>query len=454
MNEDLDRIDQLVAEHADRHDRYRAYRQYYDGDHDTQLTKRMRRFLQIKYGEEFNSNHCPIVVDALSERLTVTGFEAGGQADVIWQWWQDNRMDGVQGIVHLSAVRDGDTYLMVEWDNEASRPAFTPELAYDGTEGVHVFYSGRRQVPTMAMKVWKEGAAVTRLNLYYPDRIERYVKTAALEGRWAPYQGDDPPVSWWTDTGQEGSEPLGIPIVHFRNRDQGYNYGQSELRDVVPLQNALNKSIIDVLAAADTTGFRVYWMIGDNPGSLPLLPGSWVYSPKPPDKVQMGVFPGEDLEKLLEVKDHFAMEIAKITRTPTSYFQMSRLRPAEGTLKQEEAGLVARAKSRTIYFGNSWEHAMEIARRLHNAFGEGGMDEAQRIEALWADVETRNEKEHIETLAVKREKLGVPKTRIWREAGYDQDQIDEMMESPEYQASVAAANMASAGFEAMRGERG
>ena len=63
----------------EREGRYRAYREYYDGEHDTQLTDRQRQYLQLKVGEEFNGNYRPIVVDALVERLTVTGVETGDQ---------------------------------------------------------------------------------------------------------------------------------------------------------------------------------------------------------------------------------------------------------------------------------------------------------------------------------------------------------------------------------------
>jgi len=56
---------------------------------------------------------------------------------------------------------------------------------------------------------------------------------------------------------------LGVPVVHFRNNDQGYDYGASELSSVIPLQNALNKTIIDLLASADTSAFASGDVIAD-----------------------------------------------------------------------------------------------------------------------------------------------------------------------------------------------
>lgn len=422
---------------VDRQNRYVAYREYYEGDHDTQITARQRSYLQLKVGEEFNCNLCGIVVDALAERLSITGFQAPDEeTDLLADWWRINRMDGLQGIVHLTAVRDGDAYVIVGWDREANAPDITAEMAYDGTEGVHVLYSDeRKSVPEKAFKFWRieqgEGAGETRrLNVYYPNRIEKYISNERrADGDFLPYEDENGEWAyWWTTDGTEGGEPLGLPVIHFRNSDQGYNYGQSELKNVVPLQNALNKAIIDLVAAADTTGFRIYWMLGDDPSGLNIGPGSWIYSSRPASgegSASVGYFPGEDLASLIALKDAFAMDVARVTRTPLSYFQVTQQRPSAETLRQEEIGLVARAKSRQISFGNAWENAMTLARRLHNAFGGGNLDEEAILESQWKDPETRNEKAHLESLELK-SKLGVPAEQLWVEMGYDAVKIAEM----------------------------
>lgn len=425
----------LANAEADREEGYRVAREYYDGDHDTQLTDRMRTFLQVKRSADFRSNYCPIVVDALAERLTVTGFEVEGQDEILWDWWNAARMDGVQGVLHTAAVRDGDAYLMVEWDEENGRPAFYFEPAYDGGEGVKVIYDDATNQPALASKRWRvrngEGAGyVRRMNVYYPDRVEKYVSNdREFEGAWQPYQEDGQPwpVPWTDGSGR----PLGVPVIHFKNLDQGYNYGQSELKNVIPLQDALNKTMIDLLAAADTTAFRVYWMIGDDPSGVSVAPGTWVYTTRPSsgeDSAAMGYFPGEDLGNLIALKDSMAIEIARVSRTPVSYFQVSGQRPAEGTLKQEESGLVGKAKNRQVSFGNAWEDAFGLARRLWNAFGPGPeLDESVQISTVWRDAETRNDEALLNTLKIKSE-LGVPKEQLWSEMGYDASDIERMQE--------------------------
>lgn len=442
---------------------YKLYRDYYDGLHATQISERIRRFLNVKGDVEFNINYCPIVVDALAERLKVTGFDAGDQGEVMWEWWRDNRMDAQQGVVHLGAIRDGDFFELVEWDNDEGRPCFSFEMACADGEGVKVHYSKeKRNKIEYASKRWKMGDGRNRrLNLYFEDHVEKYISASAgREGDWQPYieQGDDRDGSvimpgvfgncgwlWWTDNQAESGKPIGVPIVHFKNRDQGYDLGQSELANVIPIQNALNKSMIDLIGAADTSGFPMYVGTGADWSDTRVGPGRVTYSTDPAAK--FGKLDSSDLKPMIEVKDTFAIEIARVTRTPISYFQAGGQMPAEGTLQQQEVGLVAKGEKCNVDYGNAWEDMMKIARRLNNVFGGSAkMDEKQRIEAQWKPMQTRNELEHIQTLTLKKQLLGSGGDEIiWGEMGYDADQIAKLMRAKIKNARVFASAAPTAG---------
>lgn len=459
---------QLSSDEMARQNEYIRYREYYDGVHDTMLTDRMRSYLQVKDSQEFNYNLCPIVVDALSERLKVTGLDAGDQSELLWGWWDANRLDGLQGIVHTSAVRDGDTYLMVEWDAINVRPRFIHELACAGNEGVKVHYSQEhRGEIECASKRWKVGNR-QRLNLYYPDHIEKYVTDSDLEGNYRPHL--DAPMAgastgllmpgqlgqcgwyWWTNTGNQSGRPLGVPIVHFKNKDQGYDWGQSELRDVVPLQNALNKSIIDLLASSDTAGFRVFVAVGDEWQDMEVFPGAIWVSEKPANEADMKAIDGEDPTRLIAVVDKFVTAIAQVSRTPISYFQVSKERPAEGTLQQEESGLVAKTEKCQTDFGNSWENGFALGRRLANAFGGQKLDESQIISSQWKEAQTRNELHHLQALQAKKA-LGVPDKELWREMGYDAKKIAEFEKLKLKAAAQAVRLFQGAGPGAANGDQ-
>lgn len=441
-------LEWLANQEAARRAEYALYRDYYDGEHSAQLTERLKKFLNIKSGLEFNLNLCPVVVDSLAERLVVTGFDAGEQSATFWSWWEQNDMDGVQADLHLSAVRDGDGYILVDWDEGQGRPAFWHELACDG-DGVTVHYGERRKEPIFASKRWRvesenpgEAGKVRRLNLYYPNRIEKYIDTGDRkqgDGRlevWAEFSensGDPWPIPWTMNNKPDG-EPIGVPVVHFRNRAQGYNHGQSELKSVLGPQNGLNKSVIDLLSAADTGAFGIRWVTGGDTGGADVYPGA-IYSFDSSD-TRVGTWEAMDLSQLINMVNQFKLWAAQVSRTPISAFQITGQIAAEGTLKQQESGLVAKAENRQVFFGNSWERVMELGRRLNNVFGNEEMNEEQNISTQWASAETRSALDDAQVAAVYVEKLGVPRAMAWAKAGFTQAEIEEMLTSDEHQARL------------------
>jgi hypothetical protein len=226
------------------------------------------------------------------------------------------------------------------------------------------------------------------MNIYTPDRILRY-RSNQLEddGEWVLFATDD-----WVVPGT--GEPLGVPVIHFKNRGRGYNYGQSEIDPAIPMQNALNKAVVDLLAAADTTAFRILTMIGGDPTGMDISPGGWVAMPNPAagDKSgKIGYIPGEDVRPMIEIVDSFVQRIGQVSDTPLSYFQLSGQMASEGTHKQHESRMITKVKKASVKFGNSWEDVMKVARRLNNAFGPTTMDDTQRIKVRWADFSARDE---------------------------------------------------------------
>jgi len=447
-------------------------RNYYAGEHEVPLTDRQKEFLgfQDDGHERFALNYCRTVVSALAERLIVSGFAGVGSGDesfakVAWEWWQGNRSDGLQSRVHSRAVRDGEYFVFVDWDEAAGQPTWVLHPRYtdatvEGTGfGCKAFYpDGDPDRPMeYASKRWTETAidergrreTRQRMTLYYPERVEKYVlMTTNSEAGWAPYAEEDGgrwPVPWVDGQGR----PLGIPLIHFRNNADL----RTELWDAVPVQDGINKTVLDVLATADATGFRMLIALGfypttdgnppesDGSNYLEVHPGCWLGSTKSPRDASVSALDAADLRPMLDLWMGLELALAKVTDTPTSRFQATRQVAAEGTLKQQESPLLAKVRDRQVSFGNSWEDVLYASRRLANAFGQAGLDEEARVECQWEPAETRDEKAFLEGLAIKRDKLGVPLPRIWAEAGYSQDEIAEMMDSDEYQARVGMLQM-------------
>jgi hypothetical protein len=434
-------MDSLLQRETARQQEYIQAREYYDGIHKTQLTDRMRQFLQVKHDANFNVNYCKMVVNAFADRLKVTGLEvADSQKETLWDWWRKNRMDRTQGIVHRNAIRDGDAFVLVEWDSVAELPRFYYEPAFAG-DGVMVYYSEeRRDDIEFASKTWQikygnHAGKMVRKNLYFPDRIEKYVGHSDIAyGHWQPHEDDTTVlmagrlgmagVNWWTDTGAEFGKPLGIPIVHFKHNDNGDSYGTSHLADVMPIQDAVNKAMIDLIAAMDANGFPVYVGYGYDWTLLQVGPGAVASVTKDSPAAKLESIAGMDPAGLLAVYNALVMEIGRVSGTPLSYFQTTGHVAAEGTMKQQEIALVTQVEKAQTDFGNSWEDCFNIARRLHNAFSSNpALNEDELIDTVWTQAESRNDKEQAELLAIRVGQLGVSEEQAQAEMGYDTDDI-------------------------------
>lgn len=118
------------------------------------------------------------------------------------------------------------------------------------------------------------------------------------------------------------------------------------------------------------------------------------------------------------------LEIARISSTPLSRFQVSGQVAAEGTLKQQEAGLIAKVEHKQVTFGNAWEDAMRLAIRLQNTFGAARYPADLPLSTLWSPAATRSERDHLETLLLKAQ-LGVPAETLLAEAGYGEMTNDQ-----------------------------
>jgi hypothetical protein len=405
---------------------YEVARQYYGGDHDTAITDRLKKFLPPRL--QFRDNFMNVVVDSLAERLSVLGFEIEDETISEWvsELWGRNRMDYIQNVVHTETVMLGDSYLLCDWDDDNQRPRWTHQMA----EMIVPHYNENTREIDWASKKWIQRPRIgdepeTRLNLYYPDRVEKFV---ARGGVWARYSElEEPwPVPWVNNSG----EPIGVPLIHFRNRPMGGDFGQSEIINVIPMQDLLNKSLIDLTMILDTLAFPQRYTLNVNHGSsrLDILPGSVTEFHSEYDGGSVGQWNAATVDGPLKSIEALVQHIAGTTRTPQHLFQIVGGMPSGEALKTAESGLVNKAKQRQVNFGNSWEDALMMAMRVQAAFGTALADiEEGSIQTTWDDPETRNELAHMESLKAKME-LGITKHQIWREMGYTQEQIDQMDE--------------------------
>src|SRR5678815_4346103 len=183
MNKD---IEQAITNLRTNATRYAKPTRYYNGDHDLAFaTEEFANTFGTLF-REFALNLCPAVCDAISDKLKIEGFsvlseppvvtggsegahppDTSGGSDSIWH---RNRMDARTGEVHKEALKNGDAYVIV-WPEANGKAAIHPNRASSVTVEYDDELPGKIR---WAAKFWRTKDKHTRLNLFYPDRIERY----------------------------------------------------------------------------------------------------------------------------------------------------------------------------------------------------------------------------------------------------------------------------------------
>lgn len=373
-------------------------------------------------------NRCAPVVDAIADRLNISGFrDATGkaEADAVIDLWQENRMDKREGEVNQEALTSGDGYVIVWPDAATSVPTIWPQDA----AAMRVFYDDERPgLITLATKLWRGSDDYIRLNVYLPDRLEKYItknkyRTGIPQGEAAfeVYQPDGDMTwplryDWFRDT-----EPS-VPVFHFGNNARTGRYGTSELKAVVPLQDALNKSVTDLIKGSELGGHPQKWAKGVDQATVndAVVVGMDRVLASSHADAAFGNFDATNLTQLVAVVNQFDLMISRTARIPAHYLALSGDFPSGEALKTAEAPFVRKITDRQVAFGNVWEDCMVLAMRMQN------IELSYRLEAVYEPAEPRSDRERAE-LAVLYKQAGWPLPAILRELGMSQAEIDVIL---------------------------
>lgn len=425
MNTNIEKVIENLRLNIRRYDRLERY---YIGEHE--LSFATEKFVNA-FGSQFREfamNLCPAVCDAVKDKLKITGFaveagksDAGSHASRIWH---ENRMDLRSGEVHKEALKNGDAYAIV-WPDAKGRAKIYPNNAAN----IAVEYD--EEIPcriVSAAKFWRTADKHTRINLYFPDRIEKYITAKPGEtilpeaANLIPFGSAQPQLFPGArfDGVHTIANPFGVvPVFHFANNADIGMPGRSEIETAIPIQDGLNKSVLDMLVAMEFSAYRQRWAAGieieydkDGKAIAPFRSGvDHLWIAQDPNS-RFGDFEAAQLDQFLKVKDSFRIDIASVTGTPLHYLMPHMQgQPSGETLKKSETRFIAKVRDRQAAFGQVWSELMEFALMVE------GQGSDIRLRTQWEDPSPMSERERLENIILKTQ-IGLSSEKALSEAGY------------------------------------
>jgi hypothetical protein len=437
-------------------------RDYFNGKHDTSfMSDRVKEFLNLHSSVSFRLNVCQGVVQALANELELIGLDTsetqdanGNKLQAEWaaELFKANDIASLQTDVHEAALADRETYIIVEYDTNKGYAVFTHnprlvtvEAGGDGMGAVIVYQNDDiHQDPEYAVKEWIDTEydsagnprTTKRRTVYYADRIERFVYDYGwkhFEEKIVNEDGVETLKPWPEPWVKSDGTPIGISVAHFPNKSL-----TAEHWEAIPPQDAINKTLVDVLAANDLTAFKSFFGFGfyptkdnkvpksDGSNLMKIGPAQFNGTTKLPSEASLQEIEGADNTPLMESLKDLVMFVAQITDTPVTRFITSAQIASSETIMAQKQALRDKAKNRRARFGGRWVQCFEIARILENIYGELTLDETVTFTPLWRSDKT------LEEIADKVSKLKITQKQAWKEAGYTTAEIEEMAKDPEY----------------------
>jgi hypothetical protein len=406
---------------AKRGARVAKYRRYVSGDHDATLTTQMRRMLRLNEDaaglNNLNINYMGIVVDKMAGRLNVSKITSAmgetNQAaqDYIDNLLIDNDFEAIQGMMWRGAIRDGDSYVMVD----PTTAKWIVEPGYDGFSGMFALMQQGKDYPIWACKLYSYAdldltgdepstTVAMKVVVYQPDKISYFTGQAggsevSIDSN-ANIEGIENGVKPW---------PAGIiPIVHYADlKDSFTQFGESEIRKAIPVQDVLNRTLHSMVMASEFSAFKITWsigmeidMAGITPGAVINLTligadGKAIVNPTTEQielikAAKVGQFDATDISQYTNQIEKLTIQISHITSTPI-YGVTTQGNLSGEALKQLETGLIGKCQRFQKENTSGVRSLIELTAKIQRTFaGFKDPPELGRLTVEWDSPELRD----------------------------------------------------------------
>jgi hypothetical protein len=408
--------------------------------------------------ENYTVNVCAPTVTAKANRLEIDSWDGSDDAN---RYWTEQGGSSTQNDVHPDAITSGDAYLLVWPAVSMDGPLRWNPLRSD--EAIVVYSDDDPERVDYGLKMWiveergRTRKARVRVNLLYPDRVERYISQPVggsgigsvrdrsldfeqiVDGRasLAPYDEDGLDSTFNHPFDQ-------VPLVHFRNgKGRDRRYGWSDLYHVIPLQDEINSLGFNLIAASEVYGLPLRVLLGyaledwdgdGKPDNLPKVdPRNDPFLVFPGINTRVEQLSPADLAQLSAELGRAIEQVSMVTSVPPHIFLRQGGNPPSGeALRIVESPLIADSVTKQQDFGPSWSKVMALS---------GFAD----VQPVWGDPSSMDVMEEWE-LVQKKVEAGWPARQAFIELGVDPDTVDEVL-------AAGAAMERNAGSLLMQAQR-
>lgn len=397
------------------------------------------------------ANVLGLVVDTVAERMQVDGFRIGDEPKAdkdTWAIWQFNNMDSASDQGILEALIGGTAFTLVAPNpGVKNRPKIWVE--HPSQAAIEYVPGSARQEKAAGLKVWRDDwTGMDMATLYLPKQIYKF------QAKRSPVEGSATIQPHWerrTVTGEKwpAPNPMGeVPLNELPNNPRLLTGGISEIEDLIPTQDRINKTLADRLMTQDFGAFPQKWATGfpdtDDQGNAQRVDvGRNRMVTSDVAETKFGQWDSAPLDPYSSAKREDVKDAASRSRTPAQYLLGDMSNVNGETLKASESGLVSKTRQRMRPTGEGFESTMRLARK---AAGIGGGDEA--METIWKNPEFRTEGELVDAL-VKMSTLGVPQEALWERWGASQVEIERWKKMREAAAALDPIGRMSAAIGQM-----
>ena len=416
MNDDL--LTTLMQKIEEPSARFAELDRYYTGTQPLAfLSPESRRALGDRFGR-LATNLPRLAVTSLAERLRVTGFTG---ADV-WPDWLRNDLDQDSGIAHREALLLGSSYVIV-WADQFGRPKVTVESA---KQVAVITDSGTRRI-TAAVKRW-ETAKTTEATVFLPTEIIRLraEQTGATTAGFTVVE--------------TLPNPLGmVPVVRLKNSDRLLDDGVSEIDDLRPLVDSLNKLLTDMRVTSEFVGRPRRWATGIELEERDVLDDNGnptgeteAVNPIPEgdramisenDSAKFGQLEAANLDGYQSAVDVLLGQVMAVSALPAHYVgQLSDTPASADALRAAEASLTARAEARQASFGRSWEDTARLMVAVRDGVDPLNVD----VRVQWADAATRSVAQEADAVTKLYATGLLPVSYALKRLGYSDSEVTEI----------------------------